>query len=305
MKKILSRATLLALGTALISGFSNFLSKTAVTAVKDPIIFTTLKNSAVALFLIGLYFVLKRWPEIKALTKKQVIQLGAIGLIGGSIPFALFFTGLSMTSALNGALIHKTLFLWVLLFAIPLLKERVTRWQMVGVLVIFAGNIVIGGFAGFKYNVGELMILGATILWAIENIIAKVVLRELSSLTVASARMVLGSFVLLGFTYFRSGFAPIFSLSGTQWGWTLLLSAFLAGYVLTWYSALKLAPATYVAILLVPATLVTNALSAIFITHAYTLTDALSAGLFLLGIGLVTVFARDAAEQPTPASVAI
>ncbi|MEK7110350.1 MAG: hypothetical protein AAB867_00655, partial [Patescibacteria group bacterium] len=59
------------------------------------------------------------------------------------------------------------------------------------------------------------------------------------------------------------------------------------------------------AILLVPATLVTNVLSAIFITHAYTLTDALSAGLFLLGIGLVISFTRDAAEQLTPASVTI
>ncbi|MEY4731482.1 MAG: hypothetical protein RL681_428 [Candidatus Parcubacteria bacterium] len=298
-----ARATLLALTTALISGFSNFLSKIAVTAVKDPILYTTLKNSIVAVLLVGIVLGLKRWPEIRALTKKQVVQLVAIGIIGGSVPFALFFTGLTMTSALNGALIHKTLFLWVALLALPILKERFTKWQWLGVGALFAANVVVGGFAGFKYNAGELMILAATLLWAVENVIAKMALKELSSTTVAAARMILGSFVLLALVSVRTGFAPIVALSAVQWGWTLLLSVFLLGYVLTWYAALKRAPATVVAALLVPATLVTNVLSAIFITHTFSGADFLQAGLFAAGIALIIVFAHKTTEQASPDSV--
>ena len=90
-QKISSRATFLAILTAVISGVSVFVSKIGVSVLKDPILYTTLKNGIVAVFLIGLILVLKRWPEIKALSKAQWIKLFAISIIGGSLPFALFF----------------------------------------------------------------------------------------------------------------------------------------------------------------------------------------------------------------------
>ena len=240
-------ATVLALGATVVSGASNFLNKIAVTAVKDPIVFTTLKNTIVALFLVGIILALKKWQEIKSLNRNQALKLLAIGVIGGSVPFALFFTGLAQTSAINASLIHKTLFIWVLLLGIPLLKERLTRWQWLGVGAIFGANLLVGGFNGFKYNAGELMILGATILWAIENVIAKIALRDLSSSLVASARMIIGSLILFSFIIWRGGASAVYVLNFQQWGWTILTSVLLLGYVLTWYSALKRAPATYVA----------------------------------------------------------
>lgn len=285
-------ATILALSTAVISGISIFLAKTAITAVKDPILFTALKNGLVAIFIIGLILGLKKWPEIKSLTKKQLIKLTAIGVIGGSAPFALFFTGILKTDAVNAALIHKTLFLWVLIFAIPILKERITRPQWIGIGAIFAANLLIGGFTGFKYNGGELMILGATILWAIENIIAKIALRNLSSTIVAAARMTIGSSLLFLLVLWQGNIALLSGMNIQQWGWTLLTGILLFGYVLTWYSALKYAPATYVATLLVAATLITNILSAIFITHTISGAQVAAWLLGITGITLVIFFAR-------------
>lgn len=288
-------ATFLALGAMIISGVNNFLAKIAVTAVKDPILFTALKNSLVAIFLVGIFAGFKKWPEIKTLTKKQTAGLITIGGIGGALAFALFFTGLSETSAINGALIHKTLFLWVLLFAGPFLKERFTPWQWVGVGSIFAANLFVGGFAGFKWNTGELFILFAVMLWAVENIIAKKMLANLSALTVASARMVLGSAFLFLFLFSQERVAPLASISAVAWGWTILTGVLLLCYVLLWYNALKYAPATYVATLLVPATLITNSLSAVFITHAWSGTQTVSAILSLVGISLVIFCARSRA----------
>ena len=57
--------------------------------------------------------------------------------------------------------------------------------------------------------------------------------------------------------------------------------------MLTWYTALKYAPATLVASLLVPATLVTNALNALFITHTFPALQLLSGTLLSLGIVLI------------------
>ncbi|MCR4275490.1 MAG: DMT family transporter [Candidatus Wolfebacteria bacterium] len=291
-------ATILALTTAFISGLSNFINKTAVTAVKDPILFTVLKNSLVAILLIGVLTGLKKWPEIKSLTKNQCLKLILIGIIGGSIPFALFFTGLSKTSAVNAALIHKTLFLWVFVLAIPFLKERMNRWQWLGVATIFAANLFVGGFTGFKYNTGEFMILGATFFWAIENIIAKKTLEDVSSSVVSAARMAIGSLILIIFLFSRGDTLLLPNMNPAQWGWIFLTSALLFGYVTTWYTALKHAPATYVATLLVPATLVTNVLSAIFITHAFTFKDLLSSVLFVCGTFLIIVFAKKTFESP-------
>lgn len=291
-KSTLTVATWLALSTALISGLANFVTKIGVTAIKDPIVFTTLKNAVVAGLLIGLLIAYRRWREIRSLTKRQWLKLVAIGVIGGSIPFALFFTGLKATSAINGGLIHKTLFLWVLLLAIPLLKERITRWQWAGIALVAAANLFIGGFKGFKFNAGELMILGATMLWAVENIIAKIALKDISSLTVAATRMVFGVVILGAYVALRGGGAAVTHLTSTQWGWTLLSSALLIGYVVTWYAALKRAPATYVAVLLVPATLVTNVLTAIFITHTFPQIQLINALLVSVGAFLIIRFAK-------------
>lgn len=295
-------ATGLALGTALISGVSNFVAKISVTVIKDPIVFTTLKNAMVAVFLVGAIITWRKWNELRTQTKGQWLKLAMIGVIGGSIPFALFFTGLKTTTALNGALIHKTLFLWVLLLAMPILKERLTRWQWLGLAFVAAANVFIGGFKGFKFNTGELMILGATMFWAVENVIAKIALKNISSMTVAAARMVFGSIILVAFLSLRGGSSAVIHLSSTQWGWTLLSSALLVGYVLTWYAALKRAPATYVAVLLVPATMVTNILSAVFITHSFPLVQFLNALLITAGAGLIIRFAKQAVPTPAIAS---
>lgn len=298
----LTTATGLALGTALISGVSNFVAKISVTVVKDPIVFTTLKNVIVAVFLMGLVLAIRKWRELKTLSKKQWLMLIIIGIVGGSVPFALYFTGLKQTSAINAALIHKSMFIWIFLLAAPILKERMTKWQWLGIGLVVAANVVIGGFKGFKFNAGELMILGATLLWAVENIIAKIALKGISSTTVAASRMVLGSIVLIDFLALRSQTPAAVHLTAVQWQWTLLSSALLIGYVLTWYAALKRAPATYVAVLLVPATMVTNILSAVFITHKFPQDQFLNALLLTVGAFLLIRFAKSSAQLATTSS---
>lgn len=294
---ILCGATGLGLIAAFISGTNNFLTKIGVTVVSDPIFYTTLKNIITVVLLIGALLLLRKWSEVATLSKKEWAQLFVIGVIGGALPFALFFTGLSMTSALSGALIHKTLVFWILLLAYPLLKERLSPIALIGIIAIFGANVMLGGFSNFRFGAGELLILGATILWAVENIIAKKLLARISPLLVASARMIIGSSLLLGFLSYTGRMVSIAELSGMQWGITALSGVLLFGYVLAWYTALSKAPATYVAALLVPATLITNVLSMIFVTHTITGTQLASAGITAVGIGLLVVYGKRGGES--------
>ena len=292
INKHIRYATLLTLGTAIISGVSNFIAKIGVTAVKDPLAYTTLKNSLVAFFLVGIICILHKYKEVIRLNFGQIIKLCAVGIIGGSIPFALFFTGLAKTSAINAALIHKTLFFWVILLSVFALKERLNIFAGTGVILIFAANLFVGGFTGFKFNTGELMILAATVLWAVENIIAKKALQDISSVIVSGARMVIGSAILFGIMLLFGDVSQISRLDSAGWGWIIVSSILLLGYVLTWYTALKYAPAWYVATLLAPATLVTNVLSVIFITHSMAWQQVVSGGLYVFGALIIAVFAR-------------
>ena len=127
------------------------------------------------------------------------------------------------------------------------------------------------------------MILGATLFWAVENIIAKIVLKDVSSILLAGARMVLGSIILFAVMLFQNKAQMMTGLNIAQWSWTLLTSALLLGYVLSWYTALKYAPATVVASLLVPATLITNILTAIFVTHTMPNMQIISSALLTAG----------------------
>ncbi len=293
----LKNATALALATAFISGVSLFINKVAVTGMNDPVLFAGCKNAIVAVFLVSIILVAGKRAEIVSLTKRQWAKLGAIGLIGGSLPFALFFTGLVMIPAANGALIHKTLFVFVALLAVVVLRERFSPMQWLGVGALFVANLVVGGFTGFQGSLGEVLVLAATVLWAVENIIAKRALVELSSITIASARMVIGSGLLMLFLTVTNRMSGLGSLTAENLLWTLLTAGLLLSYVLTWYTALKYAPASYVAALLVPATLVTNVLSAVFVTGNLTEAQAVQGFLLVLGSVLIVLFARPVSDD--------
>lgn len=292
----------LAFATAMISGVSNFVNKLAVTGIQ-PLVLTSVKNSIVFLLIAGISILFIKKDSLKQLSKKDWIKLVSIGVIGGSLPFYLFFTALTQMPAINAALIHKSLIFWVALLAVPLLKERITPHHLTGLILLFGSNFLIGGFKGFTFSRPELMVLAATILWSLENVIAKVTLKRIDPLIVAGARMGFGSLILLGATAFTGKMQIVSSLSLQQWGMIALTAIFLLGYVTSWYSALKYAPAISVASILVSATVVTNILSAIFVTRAFSVDQFYQAVLVLAGIAFVVMSSRnlgkDPARQPT------
>lgn len=258
-----ARGFKLALLTAGFSGVAVFLNSLTVKAVGDALVFTTIKNLGVALILA---LILRRkcnWQKLKASWR----QLLLIGIIGGSLPFYLFFQGLLLVNPATGALIHKTLVFWVALWAIPFLKEKISPRQWLALAAIFSSNFIIGGLPQWHWGRGEVMVLAATILWAAENIIAKKTLERVPADVVVGARMILGSLLLLLAAAAGGKLGLIFKLNPAQWLMTLVSIVMLYGYVVSWYRALKSAPVTLVATVLTLATIVTNLLSSIFITH--------------------------------------
>jgi drug/metabolite transporter (DMT)-like permease len=254
----------LAAATALISGFSVFINGYGVRAWAgagaSTASYTTFKNLLAALFLGAIAYAAARRAPAGALRPQNASQwrrLTLVGIIGGGVPFLLFFEGLARASSGQAAFIHKTLLIWVALLAIPFLGERLSALHFGAMALLVAGQAYLSGVGNFAFGAGEAMILGATVLWAVEGAVAKRLLADVPAPAVAVARMGMGAVVLVGWAVATGGFASLGALTLTHWGWALVTGLVLTGYVATWYGALARAHAVDVTAVLVFGAVVT------------------------------------------------
>ncbi len=277
----------LVFATAIISGFSIFLNKYAVSGI-DSSVFTFSKNLIVAAVLVSLLVLWKK-DALQLLTRKDWLTLSVIGLVGGAIPFLLFFRGLQLISGSMGSFIHKTMFIFVAVLAALFLGEKVKKWFFVAAIALLTGNFMLlkmKGF-GFGFGAGEMMVLSATLLWAVENTFSKHALKRLDSTTVAAGRMGFGALFIFMFLA-ATGKAPlIFSLTQNQIGWIIITSVLLLAYVLTWYSGLKHIDVSAATTILMLGSPVTLLFSFAFSSAAVTIGDALGMMLVFAGVFVV------------------
>ncbi len=260
----------LALAAAVISGFAVYTNSYGVRAFGNATVYTTAKNLVAAIVLAAALAVAGRRMPREAFTPAARPRgaaewggLAAIAVIGGSVPFILFFEGLARVSSGDAAFIQKTLVIWVALLAVPLLGERIGPWHIAAIAGLVGGQAILGGGVdGIKPGSGEAMIFAATLLWAVETVIARRLLRGLSALTVATARMGGGAAILIGYTLATTRWAALTAIGWHQWSWAIGTGLILAAYVATWYAALARAGAIDVTALLVPAALITALLQA-------------------------------------------
>lgn len=253
----------LALLTAVISGVSIFLNGFAVRLLPDATVYTTLKNGVAAVLLVALALGTVRPAELRGVSRRDWAWLALIGVIGGSVPFVLFFTGLAEASAPSAAFIQKTLFVWVALLAVPFLGERLGWLQVGAIAVLLAGQALVLRPTGLAWGDGETRIAAATGLWSMETILVSRLLRRVPMALVAAARLGLGLVVLVGYLAVTGRIAMVAQLSAAQWSWVLVTGVLLAGYVATWFVALRRAPASAVTAVLVLGAPVTAALAAV------------------------------------------
>jgi drug/metabolite transporter (DMT)-like permease len=276
---------LLILSTAVISGVSIFINKFGV-SVFNPYIFAFLKNALVAVFLSAIVLVFWDWSSFKKIGKKQWLTLLGIGLIGGGIPFLLFFKGLSMTSAAGASFIQKTMFIWIFILAGFFLKEKITKKYIIAGVVMILANLMLLKISDINFDKGSLLVLIATILWAVENVISKHVIDEISPRIVMWSRMFFGSLFIFAFLFFSHQVSMMVKINPQQIGWVLITGIILLGYVITWYSGLKYVKVSEASIILMLGSPITTILSTIFLKPA-TLKEYLA--IFLIIIGVLTV----------------
>jgi drug/metabolite transporter (DMT)-like permease len=255
----------LAFAAACISGVSIWANGHAVSHFADATAYTTAKNAVAGALLLLLALArperTRRVPA-PAASRGRLAGLVAIAVVGGSVPFVLFFEGLKRAEATQASFVQKTLVVWVALLAVPLLRERVRAPHLLAIALLVAGQAWLAGSAGrVAFGEGEALILAATLLWAVEVVLAKRLLAGIPARALAAARMGLGTALLAGWLAVTGRGAALGGFDATQWRWILLTGLLLTGYVATWYAALARARAVDVTAVLVFGAAVTAVLS--------------------------------------------
>jgi drug/metabolite transporter (DMT)-like permease len=254
----------------------------------------------VGLVLIAMLVASGGLAEVRALDRRRAGGLLALAIIGGSIPFILFFSGLAEATGPGAAFIHKTLFIWVAALAMVFLGERLGIAQVVAMGVLFAGVVLVGPAGTPSAGLAELLILAATLLWAVEVVIARRLLGDegVSIRLAATSRMALGALVIVGFLVVTGRISAIATFTLDQWAVIGATGMLLLGYVTTWYAALQRAPASLVTTVLVAGAIITAVLASL--RSGQLPAPAVEAGLVLLAVAVAMAAwsgARDRPEQ--------
>jgi drug/metabolite transporter (DMT)-like permease len=285
--------TLLAILAAVVSGFSIVANKVFITDL-DPTIFTAIRALFIGIicFMISSIECRFKYKKFKRVSWKYLI---AIGFIGGAIAFLLFFTGLKLTTGGRAAFLQKTLPIYVMIFAFFFLKEKITKKQVFAFIIMFIGLIVLMSSqiepSIFWPNPswGDLLIIFATVLWAVENIISKyTMIKKESNFVVTFARMFFGAIFLFAIAVLWNKAYLLYQLTPQQTFNIYVSTIILFYYVFLWYWSIKFINVSKAATLLLLAPVISLFLGMIILDEPVPLLQLIGSALILVGAYVVS-----------------
>jgi drug/metabolite transporter (DMT)-like permease len=116
------------------------------------------------------------WPAIR----RNLPTIGVFALTGSAGYNVIAYLALHYTQAINSLLLQSVAPLFVALWSFVLFRDRLTPLQAGGIATSMAGALVIvcradiGVLAGFALNIGDLMILGALVFYALYTALVRV-----------------------------------------------------------------------------------------------------------------------------------
>ncbi|MBC8219730.1 MAG: EamA family transporter [Proteobacteria bacterium] len=202
-------------------------------------------NEFPPLFLMGLRFTLAALTLVwfVPIPRGQLKQIFWISLVGSTLQYGMTFTGLSMLDAsLAIIIIHLEVPFSVLLAAI-VLKDKPGSQRILGMLISFAGIVLIAGQPSLSEQLPAILLTAAgAMTWAVGQIMVKRLENPPSGFALTAwigvfsgPQMILGSFIFED--------SQLESLSNASWiGWGVILYLALIMTVLgygIWYHVLS------------------------------------------------------------------
>jgi drug/metabolite transporter (DMT)-like permease len=182
-------------------------------------------------------------------------QWKLLGLGGLAIPLnqGLFLYGLQWTTAGHSALLYALTPMFVLMLAAWSLREKITFWRTAGILIAFAGVVVVLLEKGIVLSpsqfLGDVLVLVAVVAWAYYTVLGKPLIKKYGAMVVTSRAMTYGTLMFMPVgLYSMRDFVP--GVVATDAWLGLLYCAIMTSVIsyTIWYWALKFIDAAQVAV---------------------------------------------------------
>ncbi|NIO44016.1 MAG: EamA family transporter [Candidatus Aenigmarchaeota archaeon] len=279
--------TLFAIITAIVSGFAFVANKFFLMSL-DPTLFTSLRTFFVGIgfFLISFY---KNKLSFKNFNKVSWKILLLIGFVAG-FAFLTFFNGLKLTTAGRAAFLHKLLPLFITILAFAFLKEKIKRIQVYAMIVMIIGAYLISYSAiTFEIAIGDFLVIIATVLFAIENIISKyAMIKKESNFVVSFCRMFFASIVLFSIVLIIGSFNQLLLITSEQILYIGISVSILFLYVFFWYYSISLIKVSKASTLLLLSPPISLFLSFLFLEEIILPLQIIGSLLILVGAFIVS-----------------
>jgi drug/metabolite transporter (DMT)-like permease len=112
--------------------------------------------------------------------KKNYFLLVLTSICGAVIAPSLFFFGLSNTSASDSSILVNGEVLFSILLAVIFFNEKLIKREIIAVILVLFGIVILTTNMQFsnsflKVNIGNILIVGSTLFWALDNNISKII----------------------------------------------------------------------------------------------------------------------------------
>ncbi len=185
------------------------------------------------------------------LDQRTTLSLLGIGALGLGISLGAQFVGTDLSTAVNGALVTSASPVFVVLFALVLLRERLTLWRLSAVLLASVGVLVILNPASADFGsetfVGDVFLAIAAVTWGLYSVLVRrVSLRQqLPTLTVTVYALIGGLLLSIPASALELSQRSIGAIDGAVVLGVLYLGLVSTAFaLLLWNRAFALAPAT-------------------------------------------------------------
>ena len=188
----IAKADIILLSITLIWGSTFVIVKNALHFI-SPLLFQGIRFG-IASVIVGLF----TWKHIRAAKIEAVKQGMILGIFLG-VGFALQTIGLQVTTASKSAFITGFMVVLVPIFQLVIEKRRPTRGNVVGVFFVAIGLYLLTSPAGSQVNTGDVLTLGAAIIFAVYIVYLDIYTKESFPREIVFYQMLVTS--VLGFIF--------------------------------------------------------------------------------------------------------
>jgi len=233
--------------------------------------------------------------------RRSLRSLLAVGVVGLGISLGAQFLGTDLSTAVNGALVTSASPAFVVLFAVLLLRERMTLQRLAAIVLASAGVLIIldpasADFASDTFT-GDAFLAMAAVTWGLYSVLVRrVTLRQVTpALMVTIVALLGGLLVSIPASVLELTQRPIGAMS-----LEIVLGILYLGIVSTafalllWNRAFSLVPATIASLFFFAQPLAGALLAAVFLGQR--MTETLWLGGILIALGVLLSLYRAQSE---------